>query len=372
MRVSVEWRWALPRLLAVFLVARLIVVLAAVSVEGLAAPTSAGPGGSLLRATERPVLASLTSWDAVYYLGIARDGYQAGPVNGPYPETVFFPLYPAAVAVVAMPLGGDLPLSAVLVANVAGLLGLFGAYALARRRVSRSAALLAATFVALGPGSVAFSMAYSDALFLALSVGAFLAAERAGTRGRWLAGLLCLLAGLTRLQGALLFVPLLWLFVREDRGRPNLSWVASFGGPIGLAAYSLWIGQLTGDPLGPILAQGAWDFGAVPGAVADPWVVALAAAIYGATALLTLRLLRDRWRMRSDAPGVAWGVMNLAALVVARRLQSLPRYLASVTQVAEQLVSGRYAPRTVRLILVGSVAAYTVLTVLHFSLKLAP
>jgi len=378
MRVSAEWRWAVPRLLALFLVARLIVVLAAVSVEWLAAPNSAGPGGSLLRATERPVLASLTSWDAVYYLGIARDGYQAGPVNGPYPETVFFPLYPALTAAVAAPLGGDLPLGGVLAANAAGLLGLLGTYALARRRLSRDATLLAVALVALGPGAVAFSMAYSDSLFLALVIGAFLAAGRGGTAGRsglaWRAvvGALALLAGLTRLQGAFLFVPLLWLFAQQDRGRPRWSWLAALGAPLGLAAYCLWIGNLTGDPLGPILAQGAWDFGAVPGAVAEPWVVAVAALIYGSTAVLALKLLWDRWRARIDAPGVSWGAVNLAALVVARRVASLPRYLAPVTQIAEQLVGGDYQPRTVRLILAASVAAYSVLAVLHFALKLAP
>ena len=384
MRVSAEWRWAVPKLLALFLVARLIVVLAAVSVEWLATPSSAGPGGSLLRATERPVLASLTSWDGVYYLGIARDGYQVGPVNGPYPETVFFPLYPALTAAAAAPLGGDLPLGGVLVANVCGLLGLLGAYALARRRLSRDAALLAAAFVALGPGSVAFSMAYSDSLFLALAVGAFLAADRGGSQARggsttrggvgWraVAGVLALLAGMTRLQGALLFVPLLWLFVQQDQGRPRSSWLAALGAPVGLAAYCLWIGNLTGDPLGPILAQGAWDFGAVPGAVAEPWVVAVAALIYGSTAVLALKLLWDRWRARIDAPGVSWGAVNLAALVVARRVASLPRYLAPVTQIAEQLVGGNYRPRTVRLILAASVAAYSVLAVLHFALKLAP
>ena len=372
MRMSVEWRWAVPRLLALFLVARLIVVLAAVSVEWLAAPNSAGPGGSLLRATERPVLASLTSWDGVYYLGIARDGYQAGPVNGPYPETVFFPLYPAVTAAVAAPLGGDLPLGAVLAANAAGLLGLIGAYALARRRLAQDAALLAAAFVALGPGSVAFSMAYSDSLFLALVCGTFLAAERGGGRWRVAAGILALLCGLTRLQGAFLLVPLMWLFVRQDGGRPHWSWLAALGGPIGLAAYALWVGTLTGDLLGPILAQGAWDFGAVPGAVADPWVVAVAALIYGATVVLSLRLLWDRWRARTDASGVTWGVMNLAALVVARRVASLPRYLAPVTQIAEQLASGRYAHLSVRLVLAGSLTAYSVLALLHFGLKLAP
>ena len=44
-------------------------------------------------------------------LAIARDGYQAGATNGPYPETVFFPLYPALVAAVAPLLGGDLALA---------------------------------------------------------------------------------------------------------------------------------------------------------------------------------------------------------------------------------------------------------------------
>ena len=110
----------------------------------------------------------------------------------------------------------------------------------------------------------------------------------------------------------------------------------------------------------------------MPGAVADPWVVAVAALIYGSTVVLALRLLWDRWRARTDGPGVAWGLTNLAALVVARRVASLPRYLAPVTQIAEQLTGGRYARRTVRLILAGSVAAYTVLAVLHFGLKLAP
>jgi Dolichyl-phosphate-mannose-protein mannosyltransferase len=372
MRIGVEWRWALPRLLALFLVARLIVLLAAVSVEWLATPSSAGPGGSLLRATERPVLASLTSWDAVYYLGIANDGYQVGPVNGPYPETVFFPLYPALTAAVAAPLGGDLPLSGVVVANAFGLLGLVGAYALARRRLSRRAALLAAAFVALGPGSVAFSMAYSDSLFLTLACGTFLAAGRGGDRGRVAAGGLAILAGLTRLQGAFLFVPMLWLFWQQDRGKARWSWLATLGGPIGLAAYGLWVGGLTGDPLGPILAQGAWDFGAVSDAVAEPWVVAVAAVIYGATVVLSLRLLWDRRRARVDGAGVAWGAVNLAALVVARRVQSLPRYLAPVTQLAEQLASGTYSPRTVRLVVAASVAAYALLAVLHFALKLAP
>jgi hypothetical protein len=64
--------------------------------------------------------------------------------------------------------------------------------------------------------------------------------------------------------------------------------------------------------------------------------------------------------------------VNIAAIVVARRVQSLPRYLAPITQAAEQLASGRYGRRVVATILAGSVVCYCVLALLHFGLLLAP
>jgi hypothetical protein len=376
------WRWWLPRVFLVFIVARLILVGCAAAAEAVAAPSPDGPSGSVVRADNRPVLGSFTTWDAVYYLGIARDGYHAGATNGPYPETVFFPLYPALVAAVAPLVGGDLALAAVLVANVASLVGLCGMYLLARRSLGPNAALLAVMLVALQPGAVAFSMAYSDGLFLALVVGTFLFAgpgsgsgSSSGSRPTWArlgAGLLGLLCGLTRLQGALLVLPLLILFYRADGNRFRVSWLAALGPLVGLALACGYIGTITGDPLAPLLQQAAWDFGAVAGAVAEPWVLVLAAAVYLGTAAVFLRLLIDRWRWREDPAGVTWAVLNAGALVVARRVQSLPRYLAPVVQLAEEFASGRRSQRFVRLVLTGSVAGYAVLALLHFSLKLAP
>ncbi|MGH2406753.1 MAG: glycosyltransferase family 39 protein [Candidatus Limnocylindrales bacterium] len=364
-----QWRWAATRLVAVFLVARLLLVGTAVAVEGFVAPTSAGPAGSSLRATERPLLASLTSWDAVYYLDIARDGYRPGPVNGPYPDTVFFPLYPAVVAAAGPLVGGDLPLAAVFVANLAGLAAMFAVYALARRRLSPDAALLATTLVAIQPGAVAFAMAYSDSLFLLLAVGAMLAAERGQ---RPLAGVLGALAALTRLPGVLLLVPLIVLFVAADGRRPRLSWLWSLGPALGLIGAGLLIGRVTGDPLSLITAQASWDLGSVPGAVAPTWVLAVAALVYAPTVGLGLWLGYRRWRARRDTAGAAWALANLGAVAVARRVASLPRYLAPVTQLAEELVGGEHSRRTVRLVLVGALAGYVVLAALHFSLLLAP
>ena len=358
----------MPRLLAVFLIARLIVVACAIGVEQLAPASSAGPAASVLRYTDRPLLASLTSWDGVYYLGIAADGYRAGPVNGPYPNIVFFPLYPLAVRAVAAPLGGDVALAGVLVANAAGLAALFVAYALARRRLGSDAALLATTLVALQPGAVAFAMTYSDSLFLLLAVGALFCAER---DQRPAAGTLAALAALARLQGALLIVPLLLLFAARDGRKPHASWLWALGGPLGLVAFAAFIGGVTGEPLALLTAQSIWD-GGVPGAVAPASALVVGAIVYAAVALVEARLLLDRWRARADGTGVGWALANVAAILVARRIASLPRYLAPVTQLAEQLAGGKYRRRTVKLVLAGAVVGYTALAVLHFALLLAP
>jgi len=363
------WRWAAPRLLALFLATRIVLLGCAVAVERVVAPDPEGAANSTLQATDRPLLASLTSWDAVYYLGIARDGYQAGPVNGPYPEVVFFPLYPALVGAAAGLVGGDLPLAAVLVANAAGLAALFAAYALARRRLAPRGALLATTLVAVQPGAVAFAMAYSDSLFLLLAVGSLLAAERGA---RPLAGVLGALAALTRLQGALLALPLLVLFAHADGQRPRPSWLWALGPPLGLIAFGLAIGRITGDPLSPIVGQGTWDIGIVPGAVVQTWVLVVALLVNVPTIGLGLWLGFERWRGRRDPAGVVWGLANVVVVVVGRRIASLPRYMVPVTQLAEQVADGTHGRRLVGAILVGAVGGYVVLALLHFSLLLAP
>jgi hypothetical protein len=370
------WRWAIPaearwaalRLLALFAASRALLLACAVVVERFVPVDPLGSGGAALRATERPILASLTAWDGVYYLSIARSGYHVGPVNGPYPDTAFFPLYPLLIRVAAPFAGGDVALAGVLVANLAFLGALGLVYALARRRVEPAAALLTAVLVTLQPGAVAFGTAYSDSLFLLLTVATFLAAER-GQRG--VAGACAGLAALTRLPGALLFVPLLIMFARQDR-RPRASWLWALGGPLGLLAFCAYLGVVTGDPLASFNAQAVWDPGQVPDAVSSPPVIIVATVIYGAVALVELRLLYDLWRRRSDPPGVAWAVANIGLVIASRRGASLLRYLTPLVQLPQQLASGGYGPRVIRWVLAGSAIGFVILAVLQFSLLLAP
>ena len=366
--VAAELRWAAVRLLALFAASRLLLFGCALAVEAFVPVDPIGSGGSALRATSRPLLASLTSWDGVYYLGIARDGYHQVPVNGPYPDLAFFPLYPFVVRLATNLTGGDTALAAVIVANAAFLVALALLYALARRRLDPNGALLVATLVTLQPGAVSFGVAYSDSLFLLLTVATFLAAER-GQRG--LAGGAAALAALTRLPGALLIVPLLVLFWQQDR-RPRASWLWALGPPLGLLVFCGYLGVLTGDPLATFNAQAIWDPGHVPDAVSTPLVVGTATVIYGAVALVEARLLYDLWRRGSDPPGVAWALANVALIVASRRGASLLRYLSPLVQLPEQLVAGGYGSRVLRWVLVGSVAGFVILALLQFSLLLAP
>jgi len=237
-------RWLPPRadaavLAGGFVASRLIIGLAAVIAENLLprnpALTSGDPGA---------ILRSLTSWDGWYYLGITLDGYHAAPAAGQYHDYAFLPLYPAIVAVLSLPWPQYAGLVAVVVSNAAFAVAMVLLYHLGRPFLGGRRAALAPILLAIVPFGAAFAMAYAESLFLALSLGAFLAAER---DRRAVAGVLLALACLTRLQGLVLVVPLLVLFLRRDAGRPRISLLWLGLGPLAGAAYFAYVARLTGD-----------------------------------------------------------------------------------------------------------------------------
>ncbi|MEX1295260.1 MAG: mannosyltransferase family protein, partial [Candidatus Limnocylindrales bacterium] len=114
---DIDWRWALPRILVIFVVTRLLVLAVAVAVE---TTQPAPPDG--VRVDERPIIGSLTAWDGVYYVGIAQDGYHAEVDD--FPDYAFYPGYPIAVRATMLVTGGDAGVASVLAGNVAFLLAL--------------------------------------------------------------------------------------------------------------------------------------------------------------------------------------------------------------------------------------------------------
>ena len=280
--------WRLPRadagvLTGGFIASRLIIGLAAVIAENLLprnpALTSGEPGA---------ILRSLTSWDGWYYLGITLDGYHAAPVAGTYHDYAFLPLYPAIVSVLSLPWPQYAGLVAVVVSNAAFAVAMVLLYHLGRPFLGGRRAALAPVLLAIVPFGAAFAMAYAESLFLALSLGAFLAAER---DRRAVAGVLLALACLTRLQGLVLVVPLLVLFLRRDAGRPRVSLLWLGLGPLAGLAYFAYVARLTGD-IGAygqaMVAWGRTGLGGTGGSIAEGIVGGGATSVILGVLLVTL------------------------------------------------------------------------------------
>ena len=242
-------------------------------------------------------------WDSAWYLSIAKTGYVL-----PY-QSVFFPLYPALIAIGGVGVGSGLDIFVGIAVSIACSIGaLYLLHRLVTLEFDAQLARNTVWIVAWLPTAMVLSAVYSEALFLLLAVGTFYA----GRRGRWpLAALLGGLAAASRNGGILLLLPLLVLYLygpREDRepdfpaagaggeappgpdpgalplgdrlrrwARTNLppryrlrrdvAWFALV--PLGLFAYMTYLAFTTGYPLGPFTHQHHWGryflpFGAIP------------------------------------------------------------------------------------------------------------
>lgn len=346
-------------LVALFVASRLLVGFAALVAEALIPRNPRLEPGA-----DGPILRSLTSWDGWYYLGIVRDGYQAGPVSGAYSNVAFPPLYPAVVKVLS-PVPGMEGVVAVLVSNAAflfavALLARLGTPYLGRRRATVAAGLLI-----IHPFASVFAMAYTESLFLLLMVGAFLAAER-GHRA-W-TGVLFALSVLCRLQGIALILPLAIVFLRADawRPRPSLGWLLL--GPVAAVGFLAAVASITGSPTGYLDAQGAWGRegigGAAPGgsvaAMFSPYQAALLATLLASVFLLVFvrvdRLRPEYWLVP---------ILFIAAELSSGSLEAVGR----ITMLAFPFVwilANRRAPAFRRAWPVVSVGLFTLIAVLQF------
>lgn len=147
-------------------------------------------------------------YDAVWFTDIADDGYTSEGL------TAFPPGYPLLIRGVESVLRVNAMVAAVLVSSLCLAGALVMLHKLVAERWGRAVALTTLFLLLVWPGSVFLTLAYADAPFLLLVVGAFWAAQH---RRWWLAGTLIGLSCMMKVYGALLTLAIAWEYM-EARG----------------------------------------------------------------------------------------------------------------------------------------------------------
>ncbi|GCE24588.1 hypothetical protein KDA_00720 [Dictyobacter alpinus] len=201
-------------------------------------------------------LNSWSQWDAKIYVRIAQFGYQS-----PY-DLAFFPLFSLLIAIPGHILGpwSYLPLG-MLISNAALLGSLFILYYLAADVGGDQVAHRTILYLCIFPTALFFFTAYNESLFLLLSSGTLLALRR---QRWWLAGVLGLLAALTRSAGIMLAAPYLYeLWLARERIMVTKRFFLFSALPIlliptGMLLYSIYCWSRTGNFLAFVSVQAHW------------------------------------------------------------------------------------------------------------------
>ena len=218
-------------------------------------------------------------WDACWYAKIATYGYEAGTNS-----VTFFPLLPALMALGGAVLG-SVTVAGLVVGFVASVAGLAVVHRLVALEVGRAVASRTILYLLVFPSGFFLLAPFTEALFLATAATALYGARR----GRWgLALGAAFLAGLVRVPGVLLALPLAWEAARTTaawlRGRMGrggsgdeaiagrsdadgsvrsdswpavvTAWLAVVAPVVAFAGFVLWSAAATG--LSPLESQDAW------------------------------------------------------------------------------------------------------------------
>ena len=155
---------------------------------------NAGSGG-ILETLERLWL----HWDTRHYIGIAEEGYTA--VGDERLRLVFFPLYPLLMRAFSVFTGGDVFLGGLLVSLLCTMVASALLVDLGLMHGDKKTAALAVGYFLLSPMSVFLNCAYTEALFIALTLGAVCLLRRGHP---WLAALCGAASALTRMPGVII------------------------------------------------------------------------------------------------------------------------------------------------------------------------
>jgi hypothetical protein len=331
-----------------------------------------------------PFMSQFVAWDSEFYLSIAIHGYDDPAVRFVDVDSrqvslnyAFFPLYPAVVKALALPLSALLDriaaaaLAGVLVSLLGAIAGAVALQALVRADGSEVHAWETAFFFLVFPTSFFLAQVYTEGLFVGLAFGSL-----ALTRHRRLgwAAFLAVLATWTRAVGVLLAIPIAWACFEEwrARGSERQALAAFLWALAPVAAFLVW--RLS--PLGAnftaveraFFHRGALDLPASAASLGDAllqlrygsgatrvYTVMELAAIAGGVAACAVT-----WRRM---PGVsAFGLAVILAALTSGMTQGMPRFVVAVPSIFVAL--GRMGERSEMLDRAWTVASVLLLGML--------
>ncbi|MBV8727985.1 MAG: hypothetical protein JO233_09370, partial [Candidatus Eremiobacteraeota bacterium] len=235
--IAVRFNQTVREVLTDFVISRFAIVV----IAELAAVIIGQRTGTHVAESRHLLLAVWGRWDAVHYLDIATKGYHGT-------NMAFFPLYPLLIALVGFFTGNHL-IAGLLISNAAFFFGLLYLYKLVEHEFDRTVARRAIFYISIFPTAIFFSAVYTESLFFALTVASFYYIRER----KWvLAGVIGLLAALTRAEGVVLVVPYVIEWIGAYRTAERWDWKPIFGLaliPLGLVVYMAWLWVLNGDPL---------------------------------------------------------------------------------------------------------------------------
>jgi len=258
-------------------------------------------------------------WDSGWYLDIAENGYS--PVlNSDLPKKTvsgqsnigFFPFYPILIKLTSY-LTGDFHTSGILISNISLLVSGYFLYRVVSLDFKKDLAKRSVIFLFLFPTSFVLSGIFSESVFLLLSILIFYTAKK----NMWFqSGILGLLLTITRPTGVLILVPIVYLYLVQNRFKINKSVLYFLFYPLGLMLFSVYLYLILGDFFAYFHSKtNYWGF-----VVSDPFSVIINfltysfnTAVIGVFIVLTLALIVFLFRKRY----ISYALFSLSIILIA-------------------------------------------------------
>jgi hypothetical protein len=366
-------------LLSVFLIWRIALVVIPIVGAGVVGVPECCPqvDPEPLTSWSQAVYGHWYRWDAIWYGTIAQGGYQYFGTREAS-NVAFFPLFPLIEGLVSRVTGLPVEASGSWVSTLLAFAACLLLYRLAQRETDDAeTASRSVVYLLAFPAAYYLAAGFSEATYLLCVLAAFWWARD----GRWAwSGVAAFLAGLARLHGALLIVPLGYEYLRQRGFRLRsirADVLAILGAPLGVLAFMAYLGLQFGRsfayfeiqslffkgsraeafPTFPTTTLAKYLDGLLNGAPTTEGVIVVAATI------LLLILTLEVWLRLPRVYGVYMLTVALFSLV-GGDLISMPRFVVPMFPgfIALALLGKR--PWVDRIILIVSIALLGVLALM--------